>query len=74
VGKLSRVFLEMNALDSNPLSLAVGVDVKPAAHRDRMIELGDLVALHQIRVEIVLSIESTEFVDRAVQRQASRGG
>ena len=64
VDRLARVLLEMQALDADRLRLAVDVDLDLALADDRLLVLADLVALRQIRIEVVLAVEDALQVDR----------
>ena len=41
---------------------------------DRVVELADLVALRQVRVEVVLAVEARDAVDRRLQAEAGADG
>ena len=60
VQRLARVLFHMNARDPD------GADA--AAGGQRLVELGDLVALGQVRIEIVLAREDRRLVHGASQR------
>ena len=75
VHQLAGILLDMDALDADPLARGIGVllveaDVDRALTDDRMIELADLIALRQIGVEVVLTIEPRPFVDLRLDRHA----
>src|SRR5579875_181142 len=61
VDQLGRVLLEEDPLDPHPLQLA------PPAQRQ--VVLGDLVALRQVGIEVVLAVE-----DRPLRQLAAKGG
>ncbi len=74
VHQLAGILLDMEALDAHPLGLGdscllVRVEHQRSLADDRMIELADLVALRQIRVEIILPVEPRSAVDDRTQRQ-----
>ena len=65
----------MSAGDPDPFAFTIfEVDVQPAMLADRQLELGDLVALGQVRVEIVFACEDRAWCDLAVGRQAGFNG
>ena len=51
---------------------AVHLDIDIAELGERLIVLRDLIALRQVRIEIVLAREHRSRIDGAVQRQRSR--
>ncbi len=58
VQRLPGVLFEMQVLDADLLvTLAVEIDLDLALAHDRMLVLRDLVALRQVRIEIVLAVE-----------------
>ena len=62
VQRLAGILLEMQTLDADPHGLAVGhVDHDLALADDRRFVLADLIALRQIRIEIVLAVEHGPF-------------
>ena len=68
---LARVLLHVQALDADPLGRAVGqVELDRAFADDRLQVLGDLIALGQIGIEVVLALEHRGQVDLGVQGQA----
>ena len=72
---LTRVLLHVRALDVDAEHGAVlQFDVHVAIVSDRLIRLGGLEGLGQVRVEVVLAREATVLRDLAVQRQADLDG
>src|SRR5690606_38984680 len=70
VDRLARVLLQVDALDAHGLGCAafeVEHDLALAHHRE--LELADLVALRQVRIEVVLAVEARPFVDLRAERQ-----
>ena len=67
VAAASGVLLEMDAGNADALGLAVEVDFQPTFLAEGQIELGDLVALQQIGVVVVLAVELGLLRDGAVQ-------
>ena len=64
VHQLARVLLDMDALDADRLVLDSRLLVEPDLDRaladQRVIELGDLITLRQIRVEVILAVEPAQ--------------
>jgi len=65
----------MDAFDADHLvggdsGLLIGLDMQRAFADKRMIELGNLVSLRQIGVEIILAVEARPFVDLRIDRHA----
>ena len=58
VHQLAGVLLHVDAGDADGPAAAVHLDLHPAVLADGQLELGDLVALGQVRVEIVLAGEA----------------
>ena len=63
VEELARVLLQVDAHEADGLRPRGRVDLDRPAGRDRAVELADLVALGQIRVEVVLAGEARVAVD-----------
>ena len=80
VHRLAGVLFEMQALDADLdiLELALLVraygDDDRALADDRLLELRDLVALRQVRVEVVLPVEHRLVVDLGLQPEAGANG
>ena len=74
VQRLARVLFHVDAGDADTHGLAVDLEIDVAAGRDRSIELRDLVALGQVRVEVVLSRELGHLVHRAPEGDRRRDG
>src|SRR5258708_26625998 len=65
------VLLEVRAADADALGRpVVAGDLEPALHREREVELRDLVALRQVRVHVVLTVEFRVLGRPAVERDA----
>ena len=72
---LARVLLHVRALDLHAEHGAVlELDVHVAVVRDRLVGLGGLEGLRQVRVEVVLARETAVLRDLAVQGQADLDG
>ena len=74
--QLAGILLDMDALDADALGagfriLLIQHDVDRALTHDRVIELADLIALRQIRVEVIFPVEARPFVDLRLDRHAS---
>src|SRR5690606_6647035 len=67
---LPGVFFQMNAGDAHRLPLSVDVYVEPAAGGERRVVLADLIALGQVRIEVLLAGELAYSVDIAAQSQS----
>ena len=75
VQRLAGVFLEMRADDVDGARAAVFEhDVDSAAVHDRQLVLADLIALRQIRIEVVLAREHGAPRDLAARREAELDG
>ena len=71
---LARVLFEMQPLDAN-FNLAVGhVQHDHALADHRLFELADLVALRQVRVKIVLTVEGAHQVDLRLEAKPGAYG
>src|SRR5258708_13825558 len=65
------VLREVRAADADALGRpVVAGDLEPALHREREVELRDLVALRQVRVHVVLTVEFRVLGRPAVERDA----
>ena len=71
VDRFAGVLLEMQPLDAD-LDLALGAHVEQhfALADDGVLELGDLVALRQVGIEIVLAVEDRALVDLRLEPEA----
>src|SRR5690606_37868328 len=67
----SGVLLEVDALEVDGLRAAVDLDLEFAAEAEGLVELGDLVALHQVRIGVVLAVELRVARNLAAEREAS---
>src|SRR5262249_37862232 len=74
VDALSGVVLYMDARHADALGLAVDLDLDPAVFGQGLIVLRNLVALRQIRVEVILTGEDGTRVHVAIQRQSRLNG
>ena len=66
VHQLAGIFFHMDTGNTDAFFLTVHPDVDMSSQTDRLIPLGDLVVLCQIRVEIILAVHFIEFLDIAV--------
>ena len=71
---LAGVVFHVDARDADALVRAGHVDIDPAVLGQRLIVLRNLVALGQIRIEVILAGEDRAGVHRAVQRQRGLDG
>jgi hypothetical protein len=72
--RLAGVFLHMNARQADVRGGAVNGDVEPAAECQRPLVLRDLIALRQIRIEVVLAREDRFRLETAPQRECRLDG
>ena len=63
VQQLACILLEMDALKTDPLGLAIHFEIHITVFTDRYIKLGNLVCLRQVRIEIVLTVGLAQSVD-----------
>ena len=70
VDRLAGVLLQMQALDADLHRLAVDVDLDLALADDRAACTGDLIALRQIGIEVVLAVEDALQVDLRLEAEA----
>ena len=68
------VILHMDTGDADLLRAVLGFDFQPAVLADGQVELGNLVAGREIRIEVVLAGENGALVDVAVRGQTHQGG
>ena len=67
---LARVLFQVGAVDADAFDAAVGqLDLDPAVAAEGQLVLGDLIALGQVRVVVVLAREDRGLRDFAVERQ-----
>ena len=66
---LSRVLLEVNAVQADLAPAGVRLDGDAASRRERALVLGDLIALREVGVEVVLPFEDAAGLDRAAGRE-----
>ncbi len=75
VDRLAGVLFEVDVVDADAAGDAGGeIDEHLAGADDRVVELADLVALRQVRVEVVLAVEAREPVDRRLEAEAGADG
>src|SRR4029077_829727 len=72
VQTLASIFLEVQPRNSNLLDSAAGWDLDPTVLSQRLIVLRDLVALGQIRIEIILAGEDRCLVYPAIYRHGGK--
>src|SRR5688572_29676604 len=76
---LASIFLHVNARDSCALPLPIDLEIEVPALGIGLLELTDLVALGQVRIEVVLASEDALLVnlepksESRARRQAQRG-
>ena len=70
VDRLAGVLLQVQALDADLERLAVGAHLDLALADDRALVLRDLVALRQVRIEVVLAVEHRGQVDARLEAEA----
>ena len=70
--EFSRVLFHVNLMDVNHLGTGGSIDFHPAIITDRQIELGDLVILRIIRIEIVFTVKAAVRMYLAVGSQSYR--
>ena len=66
---LARVLFQVHADDADACAAPAGVEAERAVGRERPLVLRDLVALGQVRIEVVLPREDRLRVDPAAERQ-----
>ena len=71
---LARVFFQVGTHQTHGVQLIAHVEAHFAALHHGNLELGDLVALGQVRVEVVLARKNAAGRDVAAQRQAELDG
>ena len=68
--RLARILLQMQPFDANVLGGAIfQINGDDTRANDRLFELGNLIALRQIRIEIVLPVKDRIEIDLCAQRQ-----
>jgi hypothetical protein len=73
--RLAGVFFEVRAGDADRArGTVVEADLDLTGAHDRALELTDLIALRQVRIEVVLSVEDTARADVRADRNAERHG
>ena len=66
---LARIVFHMDASDSDALGRSVHRNVDPAVLGQRLLVLGDLVALGQIGIKVILAGKAGNRADATVERQ-----
>ncbi len=75
VQALAGILFEMNALDANHAGAAViQVHGHAALSDDWRLVLADLIALRQIRIEVILSVKNGYQIDLCVEAEAGTDG
>ena len=74
VQRFARIFFQMRAHQTHGLGLAIQKERHRTALHHRNLKLADLVALGQVRVEIVLTREHAARCDVRTQRQPELDG
>ena len=69
--QLSGILLHVDLMNADFLFSASRLDLDPAIVTDRKIELGNLIVLRIIRVEIVLSVKLAILIDSTVRRKTN---
>ena len=69
VHALARVLFHVHARDARPPRDPVHLDVEVPVLAERLVELADLVALGQVRIEVVLPREAARRPNRAPERE-----
>ena len=69
VQRLARVLFHVDARQADPRRAAAGGDLEAAAERQRPLVLRDLIALRQVRIEVVLPREDRRRLHVAAERQ-----
>ena len=77
--QLAGILLHMDALNADPLvagdaGLFIGLNIQMAFPDQRVIKLRNLIALRQIRIEIILAVKSAPAVDLGVYGKAGAHG
>jgi hypothetical protein len=71
---LGGVFLHVDAREVHRLLLVSHLEGELPAQVQRVLELGDLVALGEVRIEVILAVEAALAAHVAAQRQPRDGG
>ena len=72
VSRFAGVLLHVGTLDADPSGLTVDRDIEVAVMTDRDVELGDLIALGEVCVEVVLAVEDRTLRHLAIDGKADR--
>ena len=72
--QLSGILLHVDLMNADFLLSRCGVNLDISIVADRQIQLGNLIVLRVVRVEIVLPVEFAELVDFAVCSQSDAQG
>ena len=71
---LGGIFFHVDPVDADLALAALGSDLDPAVASDRMELLGDLIALRQVGIVVVLTVKADQGVDLQVQGRAGFDG
>ncbi len=71
---LSGVFFQVRPPDPHALPAVAGGNLDPSLLADRRFVLGNLIALRQIGIEVVLARKPVVLADRAIQRKTGANG
>jgi len=74
VEEAAGVFLEVDALEADEAGALGGLDLEAAVEAEGHVVLGDLVALGEVRVGVVLAVELGVLGDGAAQGEAGEDG
>ena len=72
MNQLSGILLHVDLMNADFLFACCGVDLYPAVVADWQIQLGNLVVLRVIRIEVVFPVKFTVLVDAAVGGKSYR--
>ena len=73
--QLAGIFLHMDLVDTHRLAAAVlRLNLHLAVHTDRQIQLGDLIVLWIVRIEVILPVKLRKAGDLTVGGQSHRNG
>ena len=67
--QLACILFHVDTGNADAFMLAVNNDINVTAQADRLIKLGNLIVLGQVRIEIVFTVKFVEFLNIAVQCQ-----
>ena len=73
VQRFAGILFQVRAGQTNAFDLAaLGPDVEVATADDGLVELADLVALGQVRIEVALAVETAALCDTALDGEAEQ--